>query len=459
VVSVLAQLVGRRRKLKGSNQSVLRRTDGSALCPRGSLLVGLRRSGQNTNPASAAGRSRRSASPAARTATTGPGGLVDATYDAQDRLLTSGATSYTYTANGELATSTTASATTTYVYDTLGNLIQVTKPGGQVITYAVDGRGRRLRKAIDGVPVKGWLYADQLRPIAELDGSGAVVSRFVYGTKPNVPEYVVKSGQTYRIVSDHLGTPRVVVHATTGAVVQRFDVQPFGELIVDTNPGWQPFGFAGGLYDPDTGLLRFGARDYDPRTGRWTAKDPILFDANSTSIYEYVFQNPSNLVDPSGLIAPLAVVIPGVGGLINGGAEAVVAALAQCATAGSVAAAFGRGFVSGAGATAAGLLASGGGAGVLVAGAYGGFVGSTLKQSLAESSWSVTTFVLDTALGALGSRVAADLLPTKGFLPSLSKARGPSEFGKNSQRLVGREAVSGALGAATGLSMSAINAR
>ena len=35
------------------------------------------------------------------------------------------------------------------------------------------------------------------------------------------------------------------------------------------------FGFAGGIYDPDTELVRFGARDYDPRVGRWTTKDPI----------------------------------------------------------------------------------------------------------------------------------------------------------------------------------------
>ena len=33
------------------------------------------------------------------------------------------------------------------------------------------------------------------------------------------------------------------------------------------NPGYQPFGFAGGLADA-LGLVRFGARDYDPRAGR-----------------------------------------------------------------------------------------------------------------------------------------------------------------------------------------------
>jgi RHS repeat-associated protein len=231
----------------------------------------------------------------------GEAGLVTATYDDQDRLLTYGPTSYTYTANGELATKTTAGQTTSYAYDTLGNLIAVTKPNGQVITYTVDGRGRRVRKAIDGVPVRGWLYADQLRPIAELDGTGAVVSRFVYGTRPNVPEYVVKNGETYRIVSDHLGTPRVVVHATTGVVVQRLDVQAFGEIIQDSAPGWQPFGFAGGLYDPDTGLLRFGARDYDPQAGRWTSKDPILFEGYDMNRQGYVQNDPVNSTDATGL--------------------------------------------------------------------------------------------------------------------------------------------------------------
>jgi RHS repeat-associated protein len=78
-----------------------------------------------------------------------------------------------------------------------------------------------------------------------------------------------------------------------------------------------PFGFAGGLHDRDTGLVRFGARDYDPATGKWTAKDPIDFgggDLNllsyvdivgkpsiQTNLYLYTDADPVNLVDPLGL--------------------------------------------------------------------------------------------------------------------------------------------------------------
>ena len=72
-------------------------------------------------------------------------------------------------------------------------------------------------------------------------------------------------------------------------------------MLLDTNPGFQPFGFAGGLYDRDTGLVRFGARDYDPDTGRWTAKDPILFAGGDANLYGYVQNDPVNWVDPFGL--------------------------------------------------------------------------------------------------------------------------------------------------------------
>lgn len=75
----------------------------------------------------------------------------------------------------------------------------------------------------------------------------------------------------------------------------------FGRIITDTNPGFQLFGFAGGIYDHETALVRFGARDYMPSAGRWTSKDPIRFAARDTNLYGYTFNDPINFIDPSGL--------------------------------------------------------------------------------------------------------------------------------------------------------------
>ena len=92
-----------------------------------------------------------------------------------------------------------------------------------------------------------------------------------------------------------------MLDAVSGTIAQRMDYDVWGRVLLDTNPGFQPFGFAGGLYDRDTGLVRFGARDYDPETGRWTAKDPILFEGGDANLYGYVESDPVNWVDPWGL--------------------------------------------------------------------------------------------------------------------------------------------------------------
>ena len=72
-------------------------------------------------------------------------------------------------------------------------------------------------------------------------------------------------------------------------------------------------GFAGGLYDQDTKLTRFGYRDYDAETGKWTAKDPIGFAGGDTNLYGYVLNDPVNFVDPTGEIPTVFQVI--IGGL------------------------------------------------------------------------------------------------------------------------------------------------
>ncbi|EIJ42384.1 RHS repeat-associated core domain protein [Beggiatoa alba B18LD] len=129
-----------------------------------------------------------------------------------------------------------------------------------------------------------------------------VLARFVYASKANIPDYILKNGNTYRVISDHLGSPRLIIDVQTGVIVQRLEYDAFGNILEDTNPEFQPFGFAGGLYDVDTKLTRFGARDYEAETGRWTSKDPINFKGGSANLFEYVDSDPVNWVDENGLL-------------------------------------------------------------------------------------------------------------------------------------------------------------
>ena len=215
-------------------------------------------------------------------------------YDAQDRMLSYGNVQYIYSKNGELQKKIIGSDTTSYVYDYFGNLLSVRLPNNDLIEYLIDGQNGRIGKKINGAIVKKWIYAGGLSPIAELDSAYNVTAEFV-------GSLMIKYGNTYQLITDHLGSVRMVVDVNSGAVVQQIEYDEFGNVLSDSNPDFQPFAFAGGLYDAQTRLVRFGARDYDALSGRWTCKDPIYFAGGEPCLYGYVGDDPINNIDPSGL--------------------------------------------------------------------------------------------------------------------------------------------------------------
>jgi RHS repeat-associated protein len=232
---------------------------------------------------------------------------------------------YTYTPNGELQSKTDATTRqmTTYTYDVLGNLTQVVLPT-KTVRYVVDGLNRRQARLVGDAVQAQYLYEDALRIGAVLDAAGTLTHRFIYGAKPHVPDYMIRSGVQYKLISDALGSVRLVVNSVTSAVVQQLDYDEFGKVLTDTRPGFQPFGFAGCLYDPETKLCRFGARDYDAQTGRWLSKDPIRFAGGDTNLYGYVLNDPINWIDPVGLSRADIIIIGNtfknyVNGLVNSG--------------------------------------------------------------------------------------------------------------------------------------------
>jgi RHS repeat-associated protein len=235
-----------------------------------------------------------------RTTVTAPSGSIKATYDARDRLLTWGATTYSWSASGTLTERAGGGAAATFTFDDFGQLRQATSTGdGATVTYAVDAQGRRVGRSVNGQLVAGYLYNPAGEIVAETDGSGAVVARFGYDDLGHLA-LVERGSAAYRVVTDQVGSPRLVIDPTSGAVVDAITYNSWGRIKAESAPGTLPFGFGGGLLDPTTGLVHLGARDYDPLTGRWTGPDPLRFGAGDPNLYRYASGDPINQSDPTG---------------------------------------------------------------------------------------------------------------------------------------------------------------
>lgn len=174
------------------------------------------------------------------------GTVVSGSWDDQDRILAPGPSTFTHTASGELFSHCQGSVCQYYDYDLFGNLRHALLENGIEVEYVIDGRNRRVGKEVNGQLVQGFLDDDLLRIVAELDGSSQVVARFIYADGINVPELMERNGRTYRLLQDHLGSPRLVVDTATGEIAQELAYDAWGNLVFDSNRGFQPFGFAGG---------------------------------------------------------------------------------------------------------------------------------------------------------------------------------------------------------------------
>jgi RHS repeat-associated protein len=225
---------------------------------------------------------------------------VKSIYDERDRLVAQGDTRFAWALDGSLSHKVEGSGTTQFVYDDFGALRRVKLADGHEIKYVVDADGRRVGREAAGKGI-GYLYRVDGLIAAEMDGAGKIISRFAYDDLHHLV-LAERGGVSYRIVTDHLGSPRLVLDSQTGAIVEQIDYDAWGNITRDSAPGLIPISFAGGLRDPDTGLVRFGARDYDPATGRWTAADPIRFAGGDSNLYRYAAADPVNFVDASGLL-------------------------------------------------------------------------------------------------------------------------------------------------------------
>ncbi len=203
--------------------------------------------------------------------------------------MTSFRPSYGYDANGRLAARTrNVVVITTYDYSSDGRLLSVTTPE-HTVTYRHNAFGNRVAKLVDGDVVEKYLWENKTRLLAVYDGSGSLKQRYEYALG-NTPASYTEGSNRYYILTDQLGSPRIVTDEA-GTLLREIEYDSFGNIVADSAPEIElPFGFSGGLYDTDTGLIRFGYRDYDPETGRWTARDPIGFDAGDNMLATYLLK-------------------------------------------------------------------------------------------------------------------------------------------------------------------------
>ncbi|WFS63399.1 RHS repeat-associated core domain-containing protein [Pseudodesulfovibrio thermohalotolerans] len=225
----------------------------------------------------------------------------DYRYTLDNRLLRAGNNDFTHDVNGFRSIWAKGGTYHLYEYAPDYRLLKMeVEDKDRVYTFDHDEDGQRVAKQYNGQLIEAYRWLDFVRLGGFHDGQHGF--EFAYRDGERVPFAMRRDdGTVFGLFSDQVGSLRVVVDINDN-VVKEIVYDPFGGIIEDTNPDFRiPIGFAGGLHDRDLGFVRFGWRDYDTFTSRWTAPDPIGDKGGDPDWYGYCLDDPVNGVDPLGL--------------------------------------------------------------------------------------------------------------------------------------------------------------
>ena len=220
------------------------------------------------------------------------------TYLSCNRLGQTGSAQYGHDKAGFRNLKVEGDAETHYHYEPSGLLLGVSLPDGRRIDYAYNANGLRTEKHVNGQVAEGFRWLDPLRLDEFHDERHWWLFAYMEG---RTPIGLTNGEDSYFLLCDQIGTP-LALATVDGHIVQTMQYDSFGNLLeVRGDVVRLPLGFAGGLYDADTGLTRFVWRDDDPDTGRFTALDPLGKKGGDSDWYGYRVDDPVNRVDVWGL--------------------------------------------------------------------------------------------------------------------------------------------------------------
>jgi len=211
----------------------------------------------------------------------------------------------TFDLNGNETSVVTATSTNTYQWDAANRLLSVTGTTNQSL-FTYDGLGRRVQivELTNGVAMSTNKFLwDKAGLSEQRNVAGSVIKQFYW-------EGEQISGTNYYFTRDHLGSIREMVDAS-GTIQARYNYDPYGRRTKVSGSLDADFGFTGDFYHASSGLCLTFLRAYDPDLGRWLSRD-LLAERAGLNLYDYVFNNPINWLDPYGAC--------GGGGQVTGGA-------------------------------------------------------------------------------------------------------------------------------------------
>jgi len=213
-----------------------------------------------------------------------------------------------YTADGRMASLNPGIQTpgsqyiTSLSYNQDAQLSAVNAGSGALASYAYDGFGQRLIKAVSASYGEIYQYGQDGALLEETNSSGVAQADYIYLN--GRPVAVVNGSTFYFLHDDLLGTPQVASDGSQNIQWQA-GYEPFGTTTSISGTITQNLRFPGQYFDVESGWNHNGFRDYAPELGRYIEPDPLGRLGSGNDRYVYVGNNPTDFIDPLGLCAAM----------------------------------------------------------------------------------------------------------------------------------------------------------